>query len=94
LDLLPLEIALEGADPLLGAVALSPGLVMLCVKPHLGLMRVVSLLVEPLGHRGLLTGFRLQCGDLLLGHRLQPLLLLKLALEVVDLLVGLGIPPT
>jgi hypothetical protein len=91
LDLLPLEIALEGVDPLLRTVVLSSCSIALCAKPRLGLTRVVSLLAKPLDHRDVLTGFRLQRGDLLLGHQLQPPLLLKLALEVEDLLAGLSI---
>jgi hypothetical protein len=55
LDPLPLEIALEGVDPLLDAVALSAGAVALPMKPRLGLARVISLLVEPLGYRGILV---------------------------------------
>jgi hypothetical protein len=55
LDPLPLKIALEGVDLLLGAITFSPGLVALPVKPRLGLVRVVSLLAEPLGHRDILA---------------------------------------
>jgi hypothetical protein len=62
LDLLPLEIALKGADPLLSTVALSSGPVVLCVKPHLGLAQVVFLL-EPL----LLLELTLEIEDLLAG---------------------------
>jgi hypothetical protein len=55
LDPLPLKIALKGVDLLLGTITFSPGPVVLPVKPCLGLVRVVSLLAEPLGHRGILA---------------------------------------
>jgi hypothetical protein len=60
LDLLPLKITLEGVGPLLRTIELSLRSVALCVEPRLGLTQVVSLLAKPLGHHGVLTGFRLQ----------------------------------
>jgi hypothetical protein len=86
LDLLPLKIVLEGVGPLLHVVELSPCPVALRAEPRL------SLLAKPFGHRSILMGFRLQRSNVLLGCQLQPLLLLKLGLEVEDLLAGHGIP--